>query len=217
MQFESRCKCWLQSCPWECESLQLHTPHSSSSLVTCYCPPYAVAAAALVTGCNKKKNSLGHNSYHIDFEFSYNKLKTHSVMMTIQHVCRNGNDDIREDRDKKNWHVPSWYLPRFPLTLKQFYEKLFMGYFSTPYCIFRRAFHLALQSPLICAALCCWLARWFEENKKPLINNKTVLPVIQIVYVTPGGEYLQWLAVIQIQFILYNDQTWLAEIGPAKV
>ena len=73
-------------------------------------------------------------------------------MMTIQQVCRNGNDDIREDHDKKNWHEPSWYLPRFPLTLKQFYEKLFMGYFSTPYCIVRRAFHLALQSPLICAA-----------------------------------------------------------------
>ena len=36
-------------------------------------------------------------------------------------------------------------------------------------------------------------SRDFEENKKPLINNKTVtvLPVIQIVYVTPGGEYLQ--------------------------
>ena len=49
----------------------------------------------------------GHNSYHLDLEFSYNKLKTHSVMMTIQQVCRNGNDDIREDRDKKNWHEPS--------------------------------------------------------------------------------------------------------------
>ena len=66
-----------------------------------------MAAAALDTGCNTKKNWRGHNSYHLDLEFSYNKLKTHSVMMTIQQVCRNGNDDIREDRDKKNWHEPS--------------------------------------------------------------------------------------------------------------
>ena len=78
--------------------------HSFSSL---YLLSLRVAAAALDAGCNTKKNWRGHNSYHIDFEFSYNNLKTHGVMMTIQHVCRNGNDDIREDRDKKNWDEPS--------------------------------------------------------------------------------------------------------------
>ena len=46
-------------------------------------------------------------SHRFRIFIQYNKLKSRGVMMTIQHVCRNGNDDIREDRDKKNWHEPS--------------------------------------------------------------------------------------------------------------